>query len=376
MKPIGQRTRLRAAAALASVFLLAAAGLAAADTNPDPTDVSGSLIAGGELSGTVEISFVVDPSASYTGTLTVDGEPLVNAPVTQGSGHLYLDTTSLLDGSHSVLVSVTDGGTTASVWSGTIQTQNAPRDGVPLVSGTPAVGATLNAAPGSWSPAPSTLTYQWERCTTATCSPIAGATSASYELTSADANAEIEVVVSASNRTARPLPPRHRPRRSRRPTRRRRAARHRARPAANAELDGHATQTVALGASATIEGKLSCAGSPLAGATLELAIATPSGQASASYVTVQTAADGSFSYSLPAGPSRDVTLSYRSSPQELQPQAVATVALLVKPRNARDHAARDEQRPHDHLQRARARRPHRPRRTAATARISRGRNAG
>ncbi len=124
--------RLASAAALAVVAL--AAGSAQADTNPNPQNVTGSLIGGGELSGTVGINFAVDPSASYTATITVDGSPAVNATVTQGSARLSLDTTTLHDGSHSVLVTVADGGDSATVWNGTIETDNAPRGGIPTVT--------------------------------------------------------------------------------------------------------------------------------------------------------------------------------------------------------------------------------------------------
>ena len=333
MKPIGQlRWSLRGALAVATVLLLAATGLAAADTNPDPTDVGGSLVAGGQLSGTVEITFVVDPSASYTATIAVDGKALVNGSVTQGSGALYLNTTTLLDGTHSVLVTATDGGTTATVWSGSIQTRNAPSGGVPLLSGTPAVGATLTASPGSWTPTPSAITYQWERCTTATCVPIAGANSATYELTAADADSEIEVVVSATNANGTTLA-------GSAPTPAIELAGAAAAsstsacsdPQLRATIGGHATQTIALGEGATIAGQLSCGTSPVGGATLELAVAMAASQGSPTYTRVQTAADGSFSYALPPGPSRNVTLSFAGA-AEAQPQATATVALLVEPR--------------------------------------------
>ncbi len=254
--------RLTSAAALAVVAF--AAGIAQADTNPNPQNVTGSLIAGGELSGTVGINFAVDPSASYTATITVDGSPAVNATVTQGSARLTLDTTTLHDGSHSVLVTVADGGDSATVWNGTIETDNAPRGGIPTVTGAPTVGATLTATPGNWSPTPSSIAYQWERCTTATCTPVPGANSATYALTSADEDAELEVVVSATNAngttlaTSAPTPaivlagaasadsgPAC------------------ADPQLTAAIDGHATHTVSLGQGATLAGVLRCGTTPL-----------------------------------------------------------------------------------------------------------------
>jgi 5-hydroxyisourate hydrolase-like protein (transthyretin family) len=59
----------------------------------------------------------------------------------------------------------------------------------PTITGTRQVGKTLTATPGTWTPAPVTLTYQWLRAGTA----IPGATNATYLLTEADANATITV---------------------------------------------------------------------------------------------------------------------------------------------------------------------------------------
>ncbi|QWT24834.1 hypothetical protein KPL76_05590 [Subtercola sp. PAMC28395] len=65
---------------------------------------------------------------------------------------------------------------------------------VPTIAGAPAVGKTLAATPGTWSPAPVTLTYQWKRSGVA----IAGATAATYTLTPADAAKVITVSVTGS----------------------------------------------------------------------------------------------------------------------------------------------------------------------------------
>jgi hypothetical protein len=59
----------------------------------------------------------------------------------------------------------------------------------PTISGTLAVGQTLSVAPGSWTPAPASYTYQWWRCSSqalATCALISGATNATYILTAND----------------------------------------------------------------------------------------------------------------------------------------------------------------------------------------------
>ncbi|CAN7460242.1 carboxypeptidase regulatory-like domain-containing protein [Terrabacter sp. LjRoot27] len=64
----------------------------------------------------------------------------------------------------------------------------------PTISGTKAVGYTLTAVPGSWGPAPVTLTYQWYRSGTA----ISGATASTYRLTTTDQTKTITVKVTGS----------------------------------------------------------------------------------------------------------------------------------------------------------------------------------
>jgi len=70
----------------------------------------------------------------------------------------------------------------------------------PTISGTLAVGQTLFASPGSWTPAPASYTYQWWSCTSqvlSACSLISGATNASYTLTNSDGGNFFYVQVTA-----------------------------------------------------------------------------------------------------------------------------------------------------------------------------------
>ena len=64
----------------------------------------------------------------------------------------------------------------------------------PTITGTAKVGQTLTAVPGTWSPAPVALSYQWKRGGTA----ISGATSATYKTVSADAGKAITVTVTGT----------------------------------------------------------------------------------------------------------------------------------------------------------------------------------
>ncbi len=64
----------------------------------------------------------------------------------------------------------------------------------PSISGSAEVGQTLTATPGSWSPAPVDLDFQWLR----DGSPISGATSSTYTLAAADTGRDISVRVTGS----------------------------------------------------------------------------------------------------------------------------------------------------------------------------------
>jgi len=72
----------------------------------------------------------------------------------------------------------------------------------PTISGTAQDGQILTASPGTWTGTqPITYTYQWQRCdsTGGNCNPIAGATSTTYSVVSADVGGTLTVVVQASN---------------------------------------------------------------------------------------------------------------------------------------------------------------------------------
>jgi virginiamycin B lyase len=63
-------------------------------------------------------------------------------------------------------------------------------------------GSTITANPGTWNYAPTTYTYQWERCndnTNTNCSVITGATATTYVLTEADASKFLRVAIKATN---------------------------------------------------------------------------------------------------------------------------------------------------------------------------------
>jgi hypothetical protein len=76
----------------------------------------------------------------------------------------------------------------------------------PTVSGTARVGETLSASNGAWANAPSSYTYQWQRCNLAGggCADIlAAADKQGYTLTSADEGHRVRVEVTAANADGR-----------------------------------------------------------------------------------------------------------------------------------------------------------------------------
>ncbi|MDP9283564.1 MAG: hypothetical protein M3P41_01195, partial [Actinomycetota bacterium] len=71
----------------------------------------------------------------------------------------------------------------------------------PQISGTARDGSTLTATNGTWSGAPTSFTYQWQRCATdgTSCGDITGATKQTYEVTSGDVSRTVRVAVTAQN---------------------------------------------------------------------------------------------------------------------------------------------------------------------------------
>ena len=73
---------------------------------------------------------------------------------------------------------------------------------LPQVTGTATVGQQLQANAGSWTgnPAP-TFTYQWQRCDNSgnNCSPVPGATNATFTITNVDVGSTLNVVVAGTN---------------------------------------------------------------------------------------------------------------------------------------------------------------------------------
>jgi hypothetical protein len=76
--------------------------------------------------------------------------------------------------------------------------------GQPSVAGAPAPAQTLQVSAGSWSAAPTAISYQWERCNVngRLCAAIAGATAPAYTVTTDDSGHRLLALVHATAGTA------------------------------------------------------------------------------------------------------------------------------------------------------------------------------
>jgi hypothetical protein len=95
-------------------------------------------------------------------------------------------------------INYTSTAVTATIVSGGNAGDAAQNTSPPTISGTPAVGQTLTAAPGSWAGNP-TFTYQWYSCTSSACVEIPGATSTTYVPTSSQLGDQVAVAVTGTN---------------------------------------------------------------------------------------------------------------------------------------------------------------------------------
>jgi hypothetical protein len=178
--------------------------------DPGPGVYSSQLV----IDGTPQPAAIFDTNEETCKDLgqTTDGTRAFSTPEPCSpsiSTDATLNTAQLTDGTHTVKLLVYDASGNSTVgWTGSITTVNAPADSAaPAVltpSGT-AVGATLTGQPGGWS-APSgagaiTYAYQWQSCDAAgaNCKAIPGAEGTSYTPAPADIGHTLALLVHASD---------------------------------------------------------------------------------------------------------------------------------------------------------------------------------
>jgi hypothetical protein len=349
----GSRRRRRFITGLVGAAVIVAAvaggalggGVAAAD-EPSFSDVGGTLTTPGSLTGIARITFDLSGAAdaTYDASISVDGNVISTDPVSPPLVNLGLDTSAFVDGSHDVTVTLSDAGGDAplTVWSGQIDTLNAPQGGPPLIVGQAVLGDTMVAVAGPWSPPAGSYRYQWLRCDSNGCTAIDGATQGSYTLAGADVGKRIAVKVTAvdsdgsSSSTSAPsavvLAAASDPGGgdSNEPPASANGSGGCDAPTLIAAINGGATARIASGVVSSLRGSIECAGTPVSGATLELTLTPRAGAGPVVHTEIVSGADGSFSYLVPAGCSRTVAVSY-SAVVGGAVAASAAVKVLVTP---------------------------------------------
>jgi hypothetical protein len=287
---------------------------------------------------------------------------------------LEVETAGVPDGRHPVKVTITDAArNAASVFVANITTHNAP-----VVSTSPTIvaangvstGVLLSSTPGGWS-APAgagsiTDVYQWQRCSTTgqECQTIPGATEATYTPTAADPGHTLKLLVTGENHDGQvtaesqptgtvahttgesvsvPLsteePKQDAPVLAAEP-----GAPNGEPASTDARIESLPAKIVRRGFSRSalnIAGRLMAAsGAPITGANIEV-LSEVQGAAKVSTIEhVSTGANGAFDASIPAGPSRTITLAYRAfannakyaAVAELNESVAAAITLSITPK--------------------------------------------
>lgn len=200
------------AATLAAMLLVVAAfagageaATAAAPTNTTPPTITGTPKVGQTLTASNGTWSNAPTEYTYTWLrCNTSGASCVSAP--NGTQKTY--TLVGADSGHQMRVRVTasnaDGSAAAqSDPTATVTPSAVPRNtDRPIVSGTPELGEVLSTDDGSWTGAPTSFTYQWQRCEAdnfLSCAPIPGATLKAYKLRVIDVGYRLRAQVTAKN---------------------------------------------------------------------------------------------------------------------------------------------------------------------------------
>jgi hypothetical protein len=173
--------------------------------NTTPPSISGTPAVGGTLTLT-QGTWSGSPSSTSITDQWEDCDPMVGecAAISGATGTSYAPTDDDVGEQLEVVETATNvsGSTTASsAMTGAVTSLTPFNSVLPEIDGDEGfLGETLTEIPGEWANA-LTVTLQWEDCdvTGTICTPIAGATGATYTTTENDANDTIDVVETATN---------------------------------------------------------------------------------------------------------------------------------------------------------------------------------
>jgi glucose/arabinose dehydrogenase len=161
---------------------------------------------------TVDLSFQSSPTGltlsvdgvgavtPFTATVIVNSNTSLSAPATQTLGGASYQFSSWSDGGSATHNVIAPGA--PATYSAAYVLQGPVNTAAPTLSGSPRVGSTMTTTDGSWTPTPTGIAYQWQRCTstsTSSCSDIAGATASTYVPGVTDIKLRLRSKVTATN---------------------------------------------------------------------------------------------------------------------------------------------------------------------------------
>lgn len=210
------KSSLKGTAALIAVLLLALTGAVgsghamalAAPVNSAPPTISGTPTVGQVLTASDGTWSGAPTSYAYQWLRCNGGG---NSCVSIASATQKTYTLVAADEGHAIVVRVTatnTDGSTAAESAATAAVAPATASGTPkvtdrpIISGTPTVGHTLTSDQGTWTGNPTSYAYQWQHCDAdniVACTDVAGATSSTYALHTADLGYRMRVKVTAKN---------------------------------------------------------------------------------------------------------------------------------------------------------------------------------
>jgi len=196
------RLLLVSLAVAALALLIAASASAAAPQNTAPPKITGTAREGQVLTASTG-TWSNSPTSFTYQWLRCASDGTGCGAITGATSSTY--TLVAGDVGHTLRVAVTaanaDGKATArSAATDVVDSKNGPTNTVkPTVSGVAQVGETLTVSDGTWTPAPSSYTRQWQRCGSdgTFCRNIAGATGKTYGVGSADVGDRLRALVTA-----------------------------------------------------------------------------------------------------------------------------------------------------------------------------------
>jgi RHS repeat-associated protein len=197
-----------ATSALGSGSATSAATADVASTKPSNTaapSISGEATEGEELTSTTGTWSGGEPITYSWQWLRCDTDGEDCSPITDETGETYTLTSADVSATIRVKVTATNGAgseTATSAETDPVAGRAPDNTVLPSIDGAAAEGSLLTATSGTWDGTePITYAYRWRRCAGSggSCVDIAGATSDTYTLATADVGAAIRVVVTATN---------------------------------------------------------------------------------------------------------------------------------------------------------------------------------